>query len=199
MDSTVAHHRIETATSRDTDRLLAVLALAFSADPIIRYWFPEPHVFLEYFPRFAVAYGGPAIEHGTAHVAEGFCGAALWLPPGVDPDEEAVGRVTEEAIEEAKLPELERFVEQMEGYRPDEPHWYLPLVGVDPAHQREGIGAALVEPALALCDSEKYPAYLEATSPLSIPLYERFGFERMGEIQAGKSPVLVPMLREPRD
>ena len=198
MDSTTLTHRVETANGRDTDRLLAVLTLAFSADPIIRYWFSQPRVFLDYFPRFARAFGGPAIEHGMAHLAGDFCGAALWLPPGVDPDDEAIGRLAQEAVEEAKLPELERFIEQQEEDRPAEPHWYLPLIGVDPAHQRKGIGAALMDHALALCDSEIRLAYLEATSPLNIPLYERHGFEAMGEIQAGESPVMVPMLREPR-
>jgi GNAT superfamily N-acetyltransferase len=29
-------------------------------------------------------------------------------------------------------------------YHPAEPHWYLPLIGVDPAHQNNGHGAALM-------------------------------------------------------
>jgi hypothetical protein len=39
--------------------------------------------------------------------------------------------------------------EQMGRYHPHEPHWYLPLIGVDPAHQPKGYGSALLRQALA--------------------------------------------------
>jgi hypothetical protein len=41
--------------------------------------------YLEAFPRFARAFGGGAIDHGTAHFYEGFSGVAWWLPPGAAP------------------------------------------------------------------------------------------------------------------
>jgi hypothetical protein len=30
----------------------------------------------------------------------------------------------------------------MSGYHPDEPHWYLPLLGVDPLRHGKGLGSA---------------------------------------------------------
>jgi ribosomal protein S18 acetylase RimI-like enzyme len=88
--------------------------------------------------------------------------------------------------------------EQMAGYHPHEPHWYLPLIGVDPAHQAKGIGDALMAYALERCDRDKVPAYLESSNPRNVPFYQRHGFEPIGAIQAGTSPTLVPMLRKPR-
>jgi ribosomal protein S18 acetylase RimI-like enzyme len=82
-------------------------------------------------------------------------------------------------------------------YHPSEPHWYLPLIGVDPARQSQGHGSALMRHALAACDRDGRPAYLESTNPRNLPLYERHGFERLGTIQAGASPPLFPMLRKP--
>jgi hypothetical protein len=41
-------------------------------------------------------------------------------------------------------------------------------------------------------------AYLESSNPRNISLYERHGFERLGTIQSGASPTMVPMLRPPR-
>jgi hypothetical protein len=41
-------------------------------------------------------------------------------------------------------------------------------------------------------------AYLESSNPRNIPLYQRHGFEAMGEIQVGAAPVVTPMIREPR-
>ncbi|MGH6833122.1 MAG: GNAT family N-acetyltransferase, partial [Methyloceanibacter sp.] len=81
---------------------------------------------------------------------------------------------------------------------PKEPHWYLPLIGTDPAKQGNGYGSALLRHALAICDREKMPAYLEATSARNVPLYQRHGFEALGTIQVGSSPPITPMLRKPR-
>jgi ribosomal protein S18 acetylase RimI-like enzyme len=88
--------------------------------------------------------------------------------------------------------------EQMAKYHPSEPHWYLPLMGVDPAHQGKGHGDALMLYALQRCDRDQVPAYLESTNPRNISLYRRHGFEPLGAIQVGSSPTLVPMLRRSR-
>jgi len=77
-------------------------------------------------------------------------------------------------------------------------HWYLPAIGVDPRGQGKGYGSALLAHSLEVCDRAHEAAYLESTNPLNIHLYERFGFEVIGEIQAGRSPTIVPMLRAAR-
>jgi ribosomal protein S18 acetylase RimI-like enzyme len=86
----------------------------------------------------------------------------------------------------------------MAAYHPDEPHWYLPVIGVDPAHQGRGYGAALMRHATERCDRDVVPAYLESSNPRNISLYLRHGFEILGTIQVGSSPQMVPMLRTPR-
>jgi hypothetical protein len=48
------------------------------------------------------------------------------------------------------------------------------------------------------CDATGLPAYLEATSPLNRPLYERFGFETVATIEVGNCPPIPAMLRRPR-
>ena len=100
---------------------------------------------------------------------------------------------------------LERFLgdlfsifDQMAGFHPRERHWYLPLIGVDPAYQGKGLGSALMEHALIRCDRNHETAYLESTNPRNISLYERCGFEVLGTIQVGTAPPLYPMLRKPR-
>jgi hypothetical protein len=55
-----------------------------------------------------------------------------------------------------------------------------------------------MEAAIARIDADGRPAYLESSSPRNIPLYERFGFESIGEIQTETSPVLTPMVRRGR-
>jgi ribosomal protein S18 acetylase RimI-like enzyme len=86
----------------------------------------------------------------------------------------------------------------MAGYHPPGPHWYLPLIGVDPIHQNKGRGDALLRNTLARCDRDHVAAYLESTNPANITLYQRHGFEIRGKIQIGSSPPLFPMLRPAR-
>jgi len=194
----MADSLIRTATAADAERCLAVLALAFSSDPPCRWAWPDPQQYLEAFPRFARAFGGGAIEHGTANYYEGFSGVALWLPPGVAPDEASLVRVIQDTVAAAQRDAMFAMFEQMDAFHPRAAHWHLPLIGVDPAHQGKGIGSALLRHALNASDSQKVLAYLEATSPQNVPLYERHGFEALGSIQVADSPPVVPMLRKPR-
>jgi ribosomal protein S18 acetylase RimI-like enzyme len=144
------------------------------------------------------AFGGKAFTHGTGYHVSGFAGAALWLPPGIEPDEEALVTVLKESVAEERQAAVFAVFEQMGRHHPREPHWYLPLVGVDPVHQRKGHGSALLQHALRQCDQDHIPAYLESTNPANIPLYERHGFEVLATIQVGSSPPIFPMLRAAR-
>jgi GNAT superfamily N-acetyltransferase len=189
---------IRTATVPDAERCLAVLALAFGGDPPCRWAWPDPQQYLEGFPRFAQAFGGGAIEHGTANYYAGFSGVALWLPPGAAPDEAALVRVIQDTVADGRKDAMFAMFEQMDVFHPREAHWHLPLIGVDPAHQGKGIGAALLRHVLKACDGQKVLAYLEATSPRNVPLYQRHGFEALGSIQVADSPPVVPMVRKPR-
>jgi ribosomal protein S18 acetylase RimI-like enzyme len=74
----------------------------------------------------------------------------------------------------------------------------LPFIAVDPAYQGKGHGEALMAYALARCDRDKLPAYLESTNPRNVSLYRRHGFEPIGTIQVGSAPPIVPMLRRAR-
>ena len=189
---------LRTATSTDAERCLAVLTLAFGADPPCRWAWPDPHQYLEAFPRFARAFGGGAITHETAYCREGFSGVALWLPPGVAPDEASLEGVIQDTVAEGRKASVFAMFEKMGALHPREAHWYLPLIGVDPARQGEGIGSALLRHVLITCDAQKLSAYLEATSPRNIPLYQRHGFEPLGSIQVADAPPIVPMVRKPR-
>jgi GNAT superfamily N-acetyltransferase len=63
--------------------------------------------------------------------------------------------------------------------------------------QGRGLGSALLRHVLATCDGDALPAYLEATNPRNRDLYARHGFDVVEVIQAGTSPPLWAMLREP--
>jgi ribosomal protein S18 acetylase RimI-like enzyme len=182
----------ETATEA---RAMAALTVAFANDPAVRWLYPDARQYLRHFPDFAWAFAGKAFEFGTADKLEGHSTAALWLPPNVQPDETAIGDVVHESVDEFRRLEVFSLLEQMGAFHPSEPHWYLPMIGVDPTEQGRGYGSALLRRGLARCDATGLPAYLESTNPRNVPLYERFGFKVVGQVKTRTSPVIIPMVR----
>ena len=82
--------QVRPATPADREVLLDTLTLSFAADPCARFLWPSPQVFMANWRRFALAMGGPGLDHDAAWVADGGAAAALWLPPGVESDSDAV-------------------------------------------------------------------------------------------------------------
>lgn len=189
---------VRKAEASEQEAVLNTLMLAFSTDPCVRFMFPKPDAFFAGFRRFAGAMGGAALEHGSAWLADDGAAAALWLPPGVTSDRDAMLAVLGELVEPEKLPTLGEVGETIAQYHPEAPHWYLSMIGVDPAHQGRGYGSAILKETVRRCDEDGVIAYLESSSPRNVPLYERYGFEVMGLVQPGEFPGLYPMIRQAR-
>ncbi len=188
------------AAATDVAELTEILSDAFLDDPLMVWAFaPEMR------RRRVAALFGYLAEHG--YVPRGACtllpggdGACLWLPAGEHLDrtsfwdEHGAGFV---AALEGDLDRMSAMGEAMAEVHPHDPHWYLLAIGVPPHAQGRGLGGVLLAHTLALADERGEAAYLEATSPRSRALYERFGFEVIGEIQALDSPALWGMWRAP--
>lgn len=190
--------QVRTAPGAERSRVVAALVTGFVSDPVARWCWPEPEAYLANGPKFVNAYGGRAFKHESAWTDAAFRGGALWLPPGVSPDEEKLGQVVTSSLAEAKQGPLFAALEELESYHPSEPHWFLPVIAVDPLWQGRGIGSELMKRAVAKCDETGTRAYLESSNPRNISLYQRHGFRVMGEVRSGDCPVFTPMLREPR-
>lgn len=179
-------------------RVISTLALAFAADPPSRWLFPEPESYLQHFPAFARALAGSSLQRRTGLATGDYGAVALWLAPGEGPDEEAMADLIDEEVDPDRKDDLAAVIEEMSRHHPLEPHWYLPFIGVEPSRQGHGLGSILLRNSLARVDAEGLPAYLESTNPRNRPLYERHGFEALGEIRIGSCPPIVPMLRRGR-
>jgi ribosomal protein S18 acetylase RimI-like enzyme len=196
LDSTSAVYRIDQASA---EAAFAAIVLAFATDPAARWSWPQPEDYLRNMPLAARAFGGKSFTLGTADAIDGLAGVALWLPPGVTSDEEALGSLIERTSPASVQQDAAGVFGQMASYHPHEPHWYLPLIAVDPARQGQQLGDKLLAHGLARCDADRLPAYLESSNPRNLSFYQRHGFEPLGRIQVGSSPTLVPMLRKPRE
>jgi GNAT superfamily N-acetyltransferase len=193
----VATIEVRPATETDRQVVIDVITLAFSTDPMARWSFPVAATYLAVMPEMIAAFGDSGFAQGSVHLVEGGSAAAMWLPPGVDPDSDRLAALAGQHAPPHQRDDMTKVFEQMASYHPDEPCWYLPVIGVDPMHQGRGHGAALLRYALERCDRDGVPAYLESSNPRNVPLYERHGFVAMGSIQAGSSPTVIPMLRRP--
>jgi GNAT superfamily N-acetyltransferase len=65
---------------------------------------------------------------------------------------------------------------QDRGHPPEE-HVFLWYLAVDPEHQREGVGRALLERVLEKAEAS---VYLDTANPANVPYYASFGFEELG-------------------
>src|SRR4051794_21213265 len=151
----------------DTASLASTLARAFFDDPVMRWTVPadERRAKIDR-PLFEV-YTRAYQRLGETYSAAGGSGAALWAPPGaraVPEDEAKVFAAELEQIAGPDAPRLFELITLMDEHHPHEPHYYLQLLGVDPAEQGRGIGSALLVAVLTRADSSGMPAYLEATN-----------------------------------
>jgi GNAT superfamily N-acetyltransferase len=194
------------AEGTDIPEMSAMLARAFEDDPVWRWLLPDPSRRAKHLPGFfSVLARHHHLASGGVQAArrDGTIGAAaLWDPPGrwkhtrleqlraMPTLLHALGRRVTTAM---------RIDAVMHAAHPEEPHWYLAVIGSDPTVRGGGFGQALMRSGLNRCDAEHAPAYLESSKPENVPYYTRFGFEVTGEIPLPDGgPTLIPMWRHAR-
>jgi GNAT superfamily N-acetyltransferase len=144
-----------------------------------------------------------SLRHGGVEVAcvDGrVAGAAVWFPPGTPLGTEvsvlpgylrAFGR---------RFATASQFQSAAVRIHPrEQPHWYLAVIGVDPAQHGHGIGAALLRSRLRRCDEERLPAYLESSNPENVPIYQHFGFHVTGTLGLPEGAPVVSTMWRPGD
>jgi GNAT superfamily N-acetyltransferase len=146
---------------------------------------------------------GP-LQDGSVDVARdepggAILGVAMWEAPGRG--SHTADRLrqllpTVRAIGLRHLPHTLGQFAVYERHRPRRPHWYLADVAVSASAQGLGIGSRLLAHRLVEVDRAGLPAYLEATTPGSRRLYEKFGFRALGPVPV-RGPRPTAMLREP--
>jgi GNAT superfamily N-acetyltransferase len=164
----------------ERDRALATLLLAFSADPVIRWLYPEPATYVTAFPELVLAFASPSFADETVWRIGDFAAVAVWMRPGVDPDGDATVAHLEATVPRDVLDDLLALFGQMEDAHPATALWYLPWFGTDCSRQGEGLGSRLMRQCLDIVDRDHLPAYLDSTNPRNVPFYERHGFHVTG-------------------
>ena len=190
-------NEIRSAIPDEMPHAVAAIVAAFLTDPAARFAWPAARDYLEAMPLAIREFAGACFERGTAYISADFCGTALWLAPGVQPNGEALEKVFRDTADPGHLDDLLATFEKMDQSHPGEAHWYLPMIGVDPKVQGKGIGAQLMRHSIARLDRDPALAYLETANPRNIPFYQRFGFEVVEHFKMGTAPRMTTMLRRP--
>lgn len=129
-------------------------------------------------------------------------GGALWFPPSTEPSlngrEQIHEALTLLPVGIGGLRRGARSDATMHEHHPSEPHYYLLTLSIDPAHQHQGYGSALLAPMLERADAEAMPSYLETQRESNVPYYARFGFELTERVEIPAGPPLWLMWREAR-
>lgn len=180
------------ATPADAALLARVLVDAFHDDPMWGAWaFPVHH--LRRANRSAVfsIFVAGALRYPSTWIAAGDAAVAMWIPPGgkgLSAEQEA--QLEADLRDRVGAAESSRILQALDlfvGLTPTEPHYYLSMLGTDPAYAGAGYGQRLLAHTLRLLDVEGAPAYLDCADNL-VRLYERFGFRRTGSVVLPDGP-----------
>ena len=196
--TTMSDRPLSPISAADAPRAYVTLLSAFAADPVERWLLPDDLEYAAGFPPFVAALSDTSMASSTAWEIDDFSAIIFWLPPGVEPDAERIGRSLIDTVAPEKHADTFAVLEQLDESHPSYPHWYLAWLGVAADKQNHGLGGRLLSQTLAYVDLGGLPAYLETSNPRTIPFFERHGFTVTGHAQAGDSPTLTCMVRDGR-
>jgi GNAT superfamily N-acetyltransferase len=187
------------ATSDDAAAVTDVLVDAFADDLMwgSSWAFPDPRTRSENRRAvFRILVEG-ALRHRWTWMTSGATAASLWIPPEGSElsarQEAALSTLLDESIPGSLDRVLAGFA-LIEAARPREEHYYLTLLGSDPAIAGQGIGSELLRHTLTLIDAVGAPAYLETSDDL-VPFYRRFDFDVSDRFALPDGPSVNTMWR----
>lgn len=195
--------KVRPATEDEHEAAAEALALAFADDPAWAHLLPDSATRVERLLIFFTAeIANLTPQYRRLWVTEDGSGAAVWGPPRLwrVPFVRTLRPVRRmAAVFGRRLPLATWTQLRFERLHPRTPeHWYLHYLGVEPRRQGRGLGGALLDPMLQLCDRERTGAYLESSNERNRALYERNGFAPSGTFHLpGGGPPIREMWRDP--
>jgi ribosomal protein S18 acetylase RimI-like enzyme len=144
------------------------------------------------------------LPHGESWTVDGLESAALWAPPGEWKTTPRQDMELSSALLHPRLvwrlPLVLAGLLRIQAQHPaDPPHWYLAVLGTEPAAQGQGLASAALAPVLERCDRDGVAAYLESSKESNIAFYARHGFRVAAEHDLPRGgPRVWSMWREPR-
>jgi ribosomal protein S18 acetylase RimI-like enzyme len=203
-EHSVDHHiKASLATRRDLGAAGRSLAAAFDDDPVWRWLVGDRKSFSWRTSQLMRSITSMHLDTNSVWISPDAQAVGVWAPPRrYRTTTRQFLSVAHRFVPAAGIGGLKRFaaIGAIDNLHPDEPHWYLAVLGTDPAHQGRGLGGAVMAPAMARADRDGVGCYLESSKEDNIAFYRRHGFEVTGthDIDDGRGPRLWLMWRQPQ-
>jgi ribosomal protein S18 acetylase RimI-like enzyme len=199
----VDNHAIRLATKRDLSAAGHSLAAAFDDDPVWRWLVGDRRSFSWRTGQLMRSITAMHLGTDSVWISPGAGAVGVWAPPRrYRTTTSQFVAVAHRFVPAAGVSGMKRFsaIGALDNLHPAEPHWYLAVLGTDPAQQGRGLGSAVMAPALARADAEATGCYLESSKESNIAFYRRHGFEVTGthDLDGGHGPRLWLMWRQPQ-
>jgi ribosomal protein S18 acetylase RimI-like enzyme len=195
---------VPVSAGADADRAVEILAGAFYDDPLWAWAFPDPDRRIDQHRRLWRLFVEGAARYPNTWLNADRSAVAVWIPPGGSELSAAQEPLFEPLLVDLLGAEQSDRVLALAGefdraHPRDVDHYFLTLLGTDPEQRGRGVGLQLLADTLAVVDAEHQPAYLEASNPANVALYERHGFRTRSTFAApGGGPEVCTMWRDPR-
>ena len=190
------------ATAADTESIVSTLTTAFFHDPLWGPAFPDERLRPEQAAVLWRLCVSSALRYPWTLITDGAEAAAVWIPPGgtelTEREEEGLEELLTRAAGTASARSVLGIFDQLEAAHPDEPCFYLSLLGVHTDHRGAGLGMGLLADSLVRIDALAAPAYLESSNPANNARYESVGFVARDRITTATGHVVTTMWRPVR-
>jgi ribosomal protein S18 acetylase RimI-like enzyme len=193
--------RPRVASPQDRDVVVEILVSAFYDDPTWSWAFPDPSLRAGQHRRLWGLFVEGAMRYPWVWLSQGDNSTSVWIPPdGTDLSEEQEAALEPAIVEMlgADAAPVLAGLELFDRAHPrEEPHFYLSLLGTRAGARGRGYGLDLLAGNLRRIDESGMPAYLEASNPANVALYERHGFEVHGSFTLpADGPEIFTMWRD---
>src|SRR4030043_480956 len=172
-------------TLKERDAGVAVLGRAFAEYELLLYYFPDEKKRRAVADSFGFIAVSICLKYGEVYAtSEKLEGVAAWLSPGKAPFGvwQIIRSVPLSTLVRfgrqgaGRMRSYGRFVDNLHRRLVPYPHWYLEIIGVDPAYQGQGFSSRLLRPVLERIDRERMPCYLETNAGKNAAIYRGLGF-----------------------
>ncbi|MGD9995944.1 MAG: GNAT family N-acetyltransferase [Ilumatobacteraceae bacterium] len=165
---------VRAVTAADVPATSLTLAKAFADDPVKLFLAGGRQLPVERVAPFFRVMQTIQLRHGLVATTDDRAAAAIWAAPGHwKIPFRTIARHTATFVRLYGwrfLPNL-TVLADMEKVHPHEPHYYLEILGTDPAHQGRGLGTALMAPMIERADREGVGVYLESSKESNVAYY----------------------------
>ncbi len=168
------------------------LVEAFADEPMCNHIFSNVDkkkealtAYIEYIVKYGMRYGQ------VYTTSEKFEGVAIWIP-SYHSDFSNWKSIKSGGIKMVlklgfkiikKIEGMNDIIKTLRENLVKEPHWVLSPIGVAPEYQGKGFASKLIRPFLKYLDKQQISCFLETMTQENLALYERYGFDVVGEIK----------------